>query len=124
MLSLGKVSSQSMFQTALAENATLTWILRLAGFLVMLFGVLLILNPLMTLVDVIPIVRDFVGLGVFLVSLVVSLAFSLVTVSIAWFFYRPVFSVVLIAVAITLVFFVRSYSLTAKPATSKNTDLI
>ncbi len=115
MISIGQITAHNMFQTALSQNAMLTWLLRLAGFLVMLFGMMLILNPLMTLVDVIPIVRDFVGMGVFLISLLVSLVFSLLTVSIAWFFYRPELSLALIAIAIALIVFGRNYSLKKQP---------
>ncbi len=104
MLELGNKSSEAMFQHAIDSNIMLTWILRLVGFVMMLFGIMAMFGPFVTFADVIPILGDILGAGIFLFSLVIALALSLVTIAIAWLFYRPLLALILIAVAIGIFF--------------------
>ena len=99
----GVYDAEAMFASAQSSNTMMTWILRLVGFLVMLFGVRLVLAPLSVLVDVIPVVRTVVSMGVGLIAFLVSAACSLLVIAVAWFFYRPVLSITLLALAAALV---------------------
>jgi hypothetical protein len=99
LLTYGTVSPDAMFKTAEKANKTLTWVLRAAGFLLIFIGLFLIFNPLAVVADVVPIfgsllrasVAGFVGL--------VTAALSLVTISVAWLTYRPLFGLVLLVLA-------------------------
>ena len=100
----GIVDAASMFQSAKASNKLLAWLLRLGGFLLMFLGLRKALAPLAVLVDVIPMVRTIISAGVSLVAFLLALAFSLVTIAIAWIAFRPLLSIPLLVVAAVLVF--------------------
>ena len=99
----GVVDAEAMFASAQSSNTMMTWILRLVGFLVMLFGVRMVLAPLSVLVDVIPVIRTVVSMGVGMIAFVVSASCSLLVIAVAWFFYRPVLSITLLVLAAALV---------------------
>ena len=103
MLAPGSHSAPEMFQTAQTQNAHLTWILRGVGFLAMWFGLMLVLNPLKILADFVPFFGTLVGAGLMLVTLAVALPLSLVTIAVAWFVFRPLLSIGLVALAIVVV---------------------
>ena len=54
LLDAGKVSKELMFQNAIEAAATLTWILRLVGVILMAIGFTLLFAPLAVLADIIP----------------------------------------------------------------------
>lgn len=107
LLQMGTVSADSMFKQAEDQNKMLTWILRLVAFLLMALGLGLIFNPLATFANVIPIVGSFLrgGIGVF--AVMVALPLSLLTIALAWLFYRPVLALALVALAVGVVFLAR-----------------
>jgi hypothetical protein len=99
----GSYSSAELFSEAQSDNKAVTWGVRIGGFLLMFFGVLLVLQPIATLVDIIPCVGDFMEGAlqtcVFpLVALVITVPLSLFTIALAWIVYRPIFAGVLIIV--------------------------
>ena len=65
----------------------------------MFFGLSMVLKPLSVLADVLPILGDIVEMGAGLVAGLLALACALVTIAIAWIFYRPVVGIVLLAIA-------------------------
>ena len=89
----------AMFETARSNNAITTWLVRIGGFLLMFFGLSMILKPLSVLADVLPILGDIVEMGAGIVAGLLALVFALVTIAIAWLFYRPILAIVLLAVA-------------------------
>lgn len=101
-LALGQVSADKMFQAMQKRNTIFTWILRLAGFLLMLFGLSCIFSPLAVLADVIPFLGDLLRLGTGLVALVISAPLALITISVAWIFYRPLLGVGLLVGALVI----------------------
>ena len=94
-----------MFESARSANSFMTWIVRLVGFLLMFFGLSKLLKPLSVLADVLPILGNIVELGTGLVAGVVALVCSLVTIAIAWIFYRPVLAIFLLVLAGAGIFF-------------------
>ncbi len=88
-----------MFEAARSANATFTWIIRLVGFFAMFFGLSMVLKPLSVLADVLPILGDIVEIGTGLVAGLVAFVCALVTIAIAWIFYRPVLGIILLALA-------------------------
>jgi hypothetical protein len=99
-LQIGSHSAQEMFQAAMSENATLTWILRVVGFVLMAIGLALIFSPIATFADVIPLVGDFLRLGAGLFAAAVAFGLSFITIAIAWVFYRPLIGVPLLVVGV------------------------
>lgn len=99
MLSNGIRDAAEMFAAARRNNAIMTWLVRLGGFLLMYFGLSMVLKPLSVLGDVLPILGDIIGLGTGFVAGIVAIVCTLVTIAVSWLFYRPVMAVVLLAVA-------------------------
>jgi len=100
LLSTGLVSAQEMFASELANNTLLTWGLRLLGFVLMAFGLSMIMKPLTVIADVVPFIGNLLELGTGLISGIIAFALSLTTIAIAWIFYRPLVAAVLIALVI------------------------
>ncbi|MFW6161517.1 MAG: TMEM43 family protein [Planctomycetota bacterium] len=100
MLEAGTRSADAMFEAAKARSRTMTWILRLGGFIAMAVGLGLIANPLVVVADVVPFLGDLLGLGVALFAGLVALCLSLVTIAVAWLFYRPLLGVLLIVLGV------------------------
>jgi hypothetical protein len=103
MLQAGVKSPEAMFQQAHTENKVLTWILRFLGGLLLFLGISLILKLLSVVLDVIPFLGNVAEAGIGLVALLVALALTLITVAIAWLFYRPLLAVVLILAGLGLI---------------------
>jgi hypothetical protein len=99
LLEPGIHSADLMFQQAQKSNTILTWVLRGVGFIVMLIGLRLILAPLAVFADVLPILGSIVGMGTGLVAGLLAAILSSLTISIAWFVYRPVIGILMVAVA-------------------------
>lgn len=95
----GEWSAESMFADARRNNEMLTWILRLAGATVMFIGLLLLLRPLEVLADVLPFLGNIIGALNALAAFMVAVILSLVTIAVAWVFYRPVLACCLLALA-------------------------
>lgn len=103
----GTLTSAQIIAAAQAENATLTWILRLVGFIVTTIGFALVLKPLVVVADVVPLFGNLLEFGTLLAAGVAGLAVSLVTIAIAWLFYRPMLSIGLFVVIAAVVWFIR-----------------
>ena len=95
----GEADAAAMFATARTNNSIFTWLIRLGGFLLMYFGLSMVLKPLSVLADVLPILGDIVGIGTGLVAGLIAIICSLVTIAVAWLFYRPLLGILLLAVA-------------------------
>lgn len=102
-LRLGHQSMEQMFAAAHSDNTVLTWVLRAGGFLAMAIGLAMMFSPLTAIADVIPFVGSVVGAGVALFAGLVSIALSMVTIGMAWVFYRPLIGVPLLAVAVVCI---------------------
>jgi hypothetical protein len=98
-ISSGVKSKEAMFAEAASENALFTWLLRLGGFLAMLAGLALMLNPLKVFADLIPLAGRIVGAGTGLVAFLLSAAGSSTVIALAWLWYRPLLGIALLGVA-------------------------
>lgn len=89
-----------------AEYQTALWIMRLVGFLMMFFGLLLIANPVMTLLAVIPIFAR-IGRAVYaVIAFITSLVLTGLTILIAMIFnnvYLAIGAVVLLVAIVVLI---------------------
>lgn len=98
-------SANNMIQQEMNDNAFLTWILRLVGFIAMTFGIGLILRPLSVLGDIIPFVGYILETGIGFVSIVIALPLTFLTIAISWFAYRPLLSISLITIIAVFIYF-------------------
>ena len=103
LLQIGTHSADAMIQAAQASNTMLTWLLRLGGFICMVVGLNLFLKPLSVIADVVPIAGTIVGAGAGLIAFLVAAPITLITIGIAWIFYRPLIGITLIVIAVGLI---------------------
>lgn len=100
MLNLGDVPAEAMFKDAITQNKILTWVLRFAGLMLMFIGLKLVLRVFSVLADVVPLFGNIVGAGTGLIAFLTALCLSLVTIAIAWLYYRPLIGGSLLAIAV------------------------
>ena len=91
-----------LFAAAQGENVTMTWILRLGGFLLMAVGIYLVFKPLVVLADVLPFFGNLLSMGIGLFAGGIALVLSLLTIAIAWVFYRPLVGVGLLVAGVVV----------------------
>lgn len=96
----GVEDATAMFATARKNNAMLTWLLRLVGFLAMYIGLGMVFKPLSVLADVLPILGDIVGIGTGIVAGLIAFVCAVITIAIAWITYRPVLGITLLVLAV------------------------
>jgi hypothetical protein len=104
MVRPGTHSAADMFAAAQRENRILTWILRLAGVVAMFLGFTLILRPLVVVADVVPFIGSILSAGAGIVSLVLTAIVAPLVIAVAWFWYRPLVSVVVLAIGLALAY--------------------
>ena len=100
LVETGIQPAQSMFKKAHDANTLLTWLLRAAGLFVMTLGLSLVLRPLSTVLDVVPLLGNVAEMGIFLVSGLVSLVLTAMTIGAAWMFYRPLVGIAMLIAAV------------------------
>ena len=103
MLDLGIVPADAMFEAAQKRNTTLTWVMRLVGFLVMFLGITLVFRPLVVVADVLPVLGNLLGLGVGVFAGFVAAIVSFFVIALAWIAFRPLIGIGLLVVVIVLV---------------------
>ncbi|MBN1672197.1 MAG: TMEM43 family protein [Kiritimatiellae bacterium] len=99
LLQVGTHTAEAMFETAVKRNQTLTWVLRLVGFIVMMAGFGAFFKPLSVVADVLPVLGTIVEKGIGLVAFIVCASLTLVTIGIAWLVFRPLIGIILLVVA-------------------------
>jgi len=99
-LKMGTVSAANMFESAHSANSTWTWILRIVGVLLVVFGLKSIFGIITTLAKVVPFVASIVGAGIGLVCWVLGGAWSLLIIALAWVTYRPMVGIPLLVIAV------------------------
>ncbi|XP_060925776.1 transmembrane protein 43 [Limanda limanda] len=114
ILYLEDLSAEEIFAKEHQHNSLMTWGLRAAGWALMFLSIQLTMRIIYTLVDWVPVLRELVSVGLKIFALCVSCSLSLLTIGVAWFFYRPLVAVALGALALVPVFLSRSGLLTKK----------
>jgi len=111
LLRSGYHSADNLFTLAERDNAVVTWLVRLVGFIMMYIGLNMVSQPLEVVLDRIPFVGRFVGdlMGgaTTIVNCIVAAALSISTIAIAWFAYRPLLTFFLLGIVGGLVYLMR-----------------
>jgi len=105
LVTMGTVDKEGMIQSAQKANATKTWLIRLGGLVLMYLGLTMIFKPLVTVADVLPFLGSLLSMGLGLFSGIIAFTLSLITIAIAWVFYRPVLAIILLVIAAGLIAF-------------------
>ncbi len=104
LLQSGTHSAQAMFEAAQDANRSLTWMLRLGGFIGMMIGFTMLFGTLRVLAAVIPALGRLVGGAIGLISGILAASISMVTIAVAWVFYRPLLGGGLLVLGLALLF--------------------
>jgi hypothetical protein len=104
LVAKGAVPAADMFKSAQAENRLITWIIRGIGTLAMFFGWSLIWRPFVVIADFVPLFGTILGAGAGLLSLVLTAILAPVVIAIAWFWYRPLVSVIVLVCGLVAAF--------------------
>ena len=99
----GKKSIEEIFDGEKSVNTILTWLFRLLGTLLVIWGLKAMFAFIETILKVVPFLANIVGWGVGLVCTIVGVVWSLIVIAIAWLFYRPVLGITLLVIAGLLV---------------------
>lgn len=100
----GVVAAPAMFKAAADENNLITWIIRGVGVLLLVIGFGLVTGPLSVIASVIPFLGSIVGFGTGIIAWIGGLTLGTLTIAAAWLFYRPLLSLLIVAVGFALVF--------------------
>jgi len=101
-LTYGIVSAQHIIEEKRRENAFMTWIWRLIGFIMMCGGLYALFAPIIVFLKVIPFIANVVGAGLFFASFLTTLVLTFVIVSFAWVIARPFLVTFLVAAGVGL----------------------
>ena len=95
----GQKTATEIFESNRQENSILKWGLRLLGLtlLFIAFGMLFKLGE--ALLDVLPFLGNTFKYAGKLLAALLALAWTLVVIGIGWFYYRPIHSIILFAIA-------------------------
>jgi len=100
MVETGNVPAEQMFADAATGNTVLTWVLRLVGLVLLVVAFALLLAPLGVIGDFIPLLGRVVRMGTGLVGFVGAALVGSLVIAVAWFWYRPLLSLIVIAVGV------------------------
>ena len=100
MVDRGTVAAKQMFDDAVAENTFVTWLLRAVGLALLAVGFALIMGPIGVVFDVIPLLGSLARAGTGLDAFILAIGVSAVVIAIAWFWYRPLLALGIIAVGL------------------------
>lgn len=113
LLQPGTHTADAMFEKAKSDNVTLTWVIRLVGSLLLIIAFNMIFKPLSVLADIAPLFGNIVAIGTGIVSFLLGAILSLLTISIAWIFYRPLVGIAILAFAAGLLYLLKQQSIKA-----------
>ena len=78
----------------------LTWILRLVGLVLIAVGIGMIFRPLSVAADVLPFLGSLLEVGVGIIAFLGSLCITMLVISMAWIFYRPLIGIPLLLISV------------------------
>ena len=116
LLGMGTQTADDLFTTAERNNVIFTWLLRVAGWFLMFIGLSMIFKPLSVLGDVVPFIGTLIGGASSAAAAVLALILSLITIAIAWIWYRPLLGITILVLAAALIVWLIKRNRQAKEA--------
>lgn len=115
MVDTGNVPAEKMFADAVSANTLITWLLRGAGLLLLTIGFALFLSPIGVILDVIPFLGSMARMGTGIIAFVLAILVGTTTIAIAWFWYRPLLAVGILAAGLIAAVIVYRIGRSRKP---------
>ena len=104
----GIKTKDQMIDSFRKGNTFFTNLIRVLGWLIMFIGLNMLINPLIVMFKFLPFLSGIIGFLSRGVVFFISLALSLLTIALAWFAYRPMFSIGLLIIICALVCMIKS----------------
>lgn len=104
VLSRGIQSANELFAAEASSNSVFTWVLRFLGWLLMLIGMMMIGGPILAILDVLPFLSDIAGSVSGFIAFGLASFLSLITIAVAWLFYRPLKALLLVSLGIGIMY--------------------
>lgn len=98
----GNFTAEELFTQELENNKTRTWFIRFLGFIMMFSGLRMFVGIIGTILSVLPFLQPTFTFISTPIIFMISLITSLITISLAWLFFRPLVSLGLLVVVIIL----------------------
>lgn len=98
MVEKGVRDSDEMIQGAKDANSFWTWVLRIFGLFLLYTALRMLLGFPEMLLKVVPFLSTILGIGVGIVCFLITVIWGGLIIALAWFFYRPLLSICILAV--------------------------
>ena len=98
-----------MLESMTNANKNLKWFLRIVGTLIIISALGSMFNIITVLANKIPVLGKIVSGASRVVSSILGICVSLLVIALAWFRFRPILSIILIAIVVALIVFLRMY---------------
>eukprot|EP00658_Telonema_sp_P-2_P027407 TRINITY_DN21164_c0_g1_i2.p1 TRINITY_DN21164_c0_g1~~TRINITY_DN21164_c0_g1_i2.p1 ORF type:complete len:259 (-),score=41.26 TRINITY_DN21164_c0_g1_i2:395-1171(-) len=105
----GQLSAPEILSMLSKRNSAKTTLFRGVGYLLMLFGFYLVVQPIPTLFSVVGFLGELTGWALFILCALLACAGSCTTIGMAWFFYRPLVTAILLGVLLLVWYFGVNY---------------
>ncbi len=115
----GTVSAESIFKEELEFNALLTWILRGVGLVMMYIALSMMMGIIATFAKVVPIFGSLIGGVTGLIAGALTLLLGSLVIALAWFSSRPLLSLIIIGVGVSVAFVLGKLGKKSKQASSQ-----
>lgn len=102
-VTMGEVSSESMYESAHKEVGFWKWALRVLGIILVVTGLKSIFGFISMLTAVLPFVKNLLAKGIGFICWVIGLIWSFIIIGLAWVFYRPAVGIPLLVAAVALI---------------------
>ena len=96
MIQLGDRSAAEMFAGAVANNKTVTWLLRGLGLILMYIGFTMVFGVLPIIASIVPFIGRMIGASISMLSFGLTLIVGSITIAMAWLVYRPIVSILIL----------------------------
>lgn len=118
MVEKGVRDSDEMIQGAKDANSFWTWVLRIFGLFLLYTALRMLLGFPEMLLKVVPFLSTILGIGVGIVCFLITVIWGGLIIALAWFFYRPILSICILAVVGAAGFGLWKYKKSKAPAAS------
>lgn len=105
----GNKTGTQMLESMTNANKNLKWFLRIVGTLIIISALGSMFNIITVLANKIPLLGKIVSGASRVVSSILGICVSLLVIALAWFRFRPILSIILIAIVVALIVFLRMY---------------
>jgi hypothetical protein len=109
MVSKGYVPAAEMFRDAQWWNEVKTWLIRIGGVFLMVFGFHLMLRPIAVLDNLLPSLLPWISIATGFLGFFLAIATALVVTSLAWVAYRPVIAIPLLITGVLIALLILAY---------------